>query len=329
MDVDSFITRHSLEWQHLDALCSKGSRGLAQLSGPQIQEVIGLYLKTTGHLAEAQTRYHDPRLIDYLNSLIARAHGAIYATRARTIAGLMRVFGSRYRAAIKETRTYIVVSAVTFILVSAAVMIWVMNSPEARAGLAPPFVSERIEQVGGSSSRPAPDSAVFSTLILLNNARVAFLAFALGISLGAGTIWVLIQNGILLGAIAGAFHVIGNPGRFWSLVLPHGFLEIVAIAIAAGAGLRMGWSIIDPGDRPRTKALADESRGAVLVVLGVIPAFALAAALEGFLTASPLPDWLEIGAGALIAISYVFFLFGLPVRESSPQTSQSPERLNA
>ena len=141
--------------------------------------------------------------------------------------------------------------------------------------------------------------------------QVAFFAFALGITLGVGTLFMVVQNALLLGVLAGAFAAAGKSGPFWSLILPHGLLELTAICIAAGAGLRMGWSIVDPGDRPRTRALAEEARDAVMVVLGVIPAFVIAAFIEGFVTGSALPNPVEIGLGAAVAVGYVAFLFGV------------------
>jgi uncharacterized membrane protein SpoIIM required for sporulation len=93
-------------------------------------------------------------------------------------------------------------------------------------------------------------------------------------------------------------------------VLPHGFLEIMAICIAGGAGLRIGWSLIDPGDRPRSVALQEEATDAVLVVIGVIPAFAIAALIEGFVTGRTGFPLLEVGLGAVVALAYLAFLFG-------------------
>ena len=97
-------------------------------------------------------------------------------------------------------------------------------------------------------------------------------------------------------------------------------LELIAICIAAGAGLRMGWSLIDPGDRPRGRALRDETREAVVVVIGVIPAFVIAALIEGFITGTALPDALEIVIGLASAGLYVAFLLGWPARRRRTAT---------
>lgn len=310
MDVDSFIARHTPEWKRLDAACAGGARGLARLAGPEIDAVVRLYLQASAHLSEVRARYRDPRLEAYLNSLVARAHAAIYSARSRTLAGLVRLFGSRYREAMGRTAPFVLVAAAVLLGVTALMLVWVAGSREAEAGLLPAFVRERIRDVGGRRPDIGVDPASLSTLILVNNVRVALLAFALGITLGAGTVWVLVQNGVLIGALAGAYHAAGRAGQFWSLVLPHGFLEIMAIAIAAGAGLRMGWSIVEPGDRSRARALAEESRDAVLVVTGVVPAFLVAAVIEGFVTGSGLPDLAEVAAGAAVALLYLAFLLG-------------------
>jgi uncharacterized membrane protein SpoIIM required for sporulation len=145
---------------------------------------------------------------------------------------------------------------------------------------------------------------------------VAFYAFALGITLGLGTLWIVVQNAALLGVLAGAFQALGSAGPFWTLILPHGLLELTAICIAAGAGLRMGWALVEPGDRPRIRALAEEAGQAVLVVIGVVPAFVIAAIVEGFLTGSTVPAAVQLGVGALLEVCYLAFLFGPPRRNA-------------
>ncbi|MGH2768827.1 MAG: stage II sporulation protein M [Actinomycetota bacterium] len=306
MDLDSFIDKYRPEWTHLESACARGSRGLSRTSGPELSAIVRLYQRVSAHLADVQTKYGDRRLEAYLNGLVARAHAAIYSATPRTLRGLMAIFGTRYRSALSRTGPFVVVAAALLVLVTAAAHLWVATSPEARAGLVPPFAREAVERGGAGGERlglPPPD--LLSTLILLNNLKVAFFAFALGIGLGVGTLYILVTNGIFIGTLAGAFQAAGHAWAFWALVLPHGFLEIIAICIASGAGLRLGWSIVDPGDRPRLRALAEESRDAVLVVIGVIPAFAAAALIEGFLTGSALPDALEIAVGAAVAAAYI------------------------
>ena len=149
--------------------------------------------------------------------------------------------------------------------------------------------------------------------------QVAFLAFALGITFGIGTIWVITTNAVFIGLLAGGFQAAGQGWTFWSLVLPHGFLELTAICIAGGAGLRVGWSMIDPGDRPRVTALGEEARDAVLLIVGVIPAFAVAAVIEGFVTGHTGAPLVEVLIGAAVMVAYLALLL-FPQRDPASAT---------
>ncbi len=281
-----------------------------RLAGSDVAEVIRLYLRASSHLAEVQSRYRDPPLEDYLNGLVAGAGAAIYGTEARSLRGFVASFGRRYRAAVRRTLPSILVVAGLLVSVTFATDLWVATSPEAQAGAVPPAARDAIERIGGGGGQIEAPGPELSTLIFQNNVQVAFLAFALGIFLGVGTLWVVVQNAVFIGLLAGAFQAAGQAPAFWGLVLPHGFLELMSICIAGGAGLRMGWSLIDPGDRYRLAALGEEARDAVLVVVGVIPALAVAALIEGFVTGRTGLPVLEVALGAIVAAAYLVLLFG-------------------
>jgi uncharacterized membrane protein SpoIIM required for sporulation len=318
VDIDSYIAKHRPEWDALDGAVRRSYRG--SQAGAEITEMIRLYLRASSHLAEVQSRYHDPGLVDYLNGLVARAHAAIYGTEARSLRGGLALFGVRYRGALRRTVPHILVVTALLFGIMLATGVWVATSPEARVGLLPPAARDALERADGSTTGIDLGSTEMSAYIFQNNVRVAFLAFALGVTLGIGTVFMIVQNATLIGVLAGAAQAAGKADVFWSLVLPHGLLELMAICIAAGAGLRIGWSLVDPGDRYRLTALTEESRDAVLVVLGVIPAFALAAVIEGFVTGRTGLPILEIGLGAAVAVAYVAFLFGprLPRLRGAP-----------
>lgn len=310
MDVDSFIAKYRSEWDRLEATCRVGNRGLMSLSGAEIDEAIRLYLRASAHLAEARSRFHDPGLEAYLNHLVSSAQAAIYSARPASSRGFVRLLTVRYRDAMRRTTPYALIAAAILVVVLVASWAWVASSREAQAGLIPATARDAISRSGGrASDLGAPPG--LSAYILFNNVLVAFTAFALGITFCIGTIVVLVRNAVLLGVLAGAFQAVGNAGPFWALILPHGILELIAICIASGAGLRMGWALVDPGDRPRSRALAEETREAVVVVVGVIPAFVVAAIIEGFLTGTSVPDAAEIGLGVIVAGAYVWFVFGM------------------
>jgi uncharacterized membrane protein SpoIIM required for sporulation len=300
VDIDSYIARHRGEWHALESAVGRSYRG--SRAGADVTEMIRLYLRASSQLAEVQSRYHDPALVDYLNGLVARAHAAIYGAEARSWRAAIAVFGARYREALHRTVPHILVVAALLFGVMLATGLWVASSPEARAGVLPPAAREAIEAREDAGIDPAlGGGAELSTFIFQNNVQVAFLAFGLGITLGIGTIYVIVQNAALIGLLAGAYQAADKS---------HGFLELIAICIAGGAGLRIGWSLVDPGDRLRLVALGEEARDAVLVVIGVIPAFLIAALIEGFVTGRTGMPILEVALGAAVAAGYVAFLVG-------------------
>ena len=138
--------------------------------------------------------------------------------------------------------------------------VWAIDDPAAAIGVVPVAVPGR----GGSGRRPGSlsggDQAALSSQIFTNNIRVTFLAIAGGIFAGLGTAAVTIFNGGFIGAILGLTIENGSSGELLRLILPHGVLELSCIAVAATAGLRIGWALVDPGTLTRGAVAA--ARGA-------------------------------------------------------------------
>jgi uncharacterized membrane protein SpoIIM required for sporulation len=143
---------------------------------------------------------------------------------------------------------------------------------------------------------------------MVNNIYVSALAFALGITFGLGTVYMLAMNGFLLGALASLFAGYGKSLFFWSLILPHGILELTAIFIAGGAGLRIGYSLIRPGAFRRKDALITAARSS-LSLMGLVVLLLIAAALiEGYFTPLPIAAEIKLGVALLTAVPLVWYL---------------------
>ena len=138
-----------------------------------------------------------------------------------------------------------------------------------------------------------------------------------GILACVGTAYVLVANGAMLGLAAGLFAAVGQQPKFWGLVLPHGLLELTSVFVAGGAGLRLGWTLIDPGDRPRAPALAEEGRRAVVIVLGLGATFRVAGTIEGFVTGRPWPTWLRVGIGVVAEAAFLTYVVVLGRRAAA------------
>ena len=164
------------------------------------------------------------------------------------------------------------------------------------------------------SSAPASQ---FATEVTVNNIQVGFLAFAFGILLCVPTAFVLAMNGANLGWAAGLFAAVGQQPKFYGLILPHGLLELSAIVVAGAAGLAVGWAIVDPGDRPRTEALAEQGRRSAVIALGLALAFIVAGTIEGFVTPSGLHTSVRVAIGIAACLAFWTYVVVLGRRAAS------------
>lgn len=248
-----------------------------------------LYQRVSGHLARARGAYDDPGLHARLTRVVADANAAIYGGRPRTRTSLRRFAGETFPAELWASRRFLAVAGASLLVPAIAVGWWVQGSEQALdAAIDPAQQAAMLESAFVDYYSQAP-AEQFSTLVLTNNIRVSLVAFALGCLLCVPGVLVLAFNGFNVGAVGGLFVDAGDPGTFFGHIAPHGFLELTAIVVTAAAGLRVGWSVVAPGDRRRGDALAAEGRAAVVLVLGCVPVFVVAGLLEGFVTPAPLP----------------------------------------
>jgi uncharacterized membrane protein SpoIIM required for sporulation len=145
---------------------------------------------------------------------------------------------------------------------------------------------------------------------IFNNVGIAFRTFALGITLGVGTVVTLLSNGIQIGAIVGYIQNQGNGGRIFSFAISHGAFELTAIGIAGGAGLMIADALLHPGSRTRWESLMAHGLEAVQVAGGAGAMLAVAALLEAFWSPAPIPAVFKYAVGAvlwLLVAAYVAF----------------------
>jgi uncharacterized membrane protein SpoIIM required for sporulation len=315
MDVDAFVALHQGGWGRLDELSSQ-ARKPRRLQPSELDELISLYQRTSAHLAHARATYvSDQVLLSRLTLCVAQANGAIYSRR-ETDAGrsFRRFFTDAFPGAVWRIRRFVLVATALTLLPWAIFTIWIALSPDAfestgdEAARAA-YIDEDFEAY--YSSEPA---SAFASSVFTNNVRVAALAFAAGILLCVFTVALLVYNGAVVGMAGGLFTHVGQWERFWGLILPHGMLEISCVIVAGAAGLRIGWSIIDPGDRTRIAALTEEARHAGNVLLGLVLGLAVAGLIEGFVTGQQWPTSLRIGIGAVAFGAFWGWIFLLGPR---------------
>jgi len=156
-----------------------------------------------------------------------------------------------------------------------------------------------------------------SSAIMTNNMSVGFTTFALGITAGLGTIYMMAFNGLLIGVIGMACHLAGMSLQLWSFVAPHGVLELPAIFIAGGSGFRIAQGLLFPGVLPRRDSLAKAGTEAVQLLLGTIPILIVAGTIEAFVSPTALPIPLKFAMAAALFILLGAYLFGLSRQSES------------
>lgn len=307
MNTDSFIRDHELEWSELAALSAQVRRGPKKLSAYDRRRFIELYQLTSAHLSQVRTGAGDAALDHRLTRLVATANGALYGQQQFDWKAMAVFWRDTFPAAVWHLRRSIAWSAALLLVPWVAAAVW-LGVSETAAGSIPPALAETYVNEDFEDYYSSEAATEFATQVFINNVRVSFLAFAGGIVFCVGTILVLVVNGWSIGTVNGLFADAGQLDRFFGLVLPHGLLEISAIIIAGGAGLIIGWSIIAPGDRTRSDALAEEARRAVVVVIGLVAVFLAAALIEGYVTGSALSTLVRVGIGTLAWAAFVLYI---------------------
>jgi uncharacterized membrane protein SpoIIM required for sporulation len=305
VDIDAFVAARQGGWWRLQELTEKARR-ITRVAPEELDEMVHLYQRAGADLATARVEYTaDSMLVSRLTLLVSDAHGVLYGQRDTEVSRNLLQFATvTFPAAVYALRRYIAVAALLTVLPWAVFQIWLAVSPTAFDVAAPDATAQEYIDQDFEDYYSNQPSQNFATQVFLNNVRVGFLAFASGALLCVFAVALLVWNGANIGVAGGLFTHVGQWDKFWGLILPHGMLEISAVIVAGAAGLRIGWSIIDPGDRPRFNAFVDEARRSGSVLVGLIAAFMLAAIVEGFVTGKPWPTWVRIGIGV-----FMFVLF--------------------
>lgn len=298
VDVDGFIIANRPSWDRLDALAGLARGRRARLSSDELDELLARYQEAATHLSVARTRFGDPQLTQELSRRVGRAATIVHGTKSATWRQALGFVTDTFPAAMWHIRRHIVVATLALMVPWLVIGAWLGQSPAAQEAIGPEAVRTAYVEEEFEAYYTDPASAEFAAFVTTNNIRVGVLAFALGVLLCLPTLAVLVLNGANVGVALGLFIAAGQQGRFWGLILPHGMLELTAIFIAGAAGLAMGWAIIDPGDRPRTQALADASRRSITIVIGLFGVFLIAGLIEGYVSGAPLSTPVRVTIGA-------------------------------
>lgn len=310
MDERAFIEKKQPEWTALsETLDQVRSRGPRSLSREQLKSLGGRYRAVVSDLSYVRTQGGSDDLAGYLNELAGRAHGALFAGPSARARGIVRFMTRDFPALFRANIRYPAAAALIFFVGWAVSAYMIYTDPQS--------VRQMVQQKFGGSKHEhdfVPDPAQMSSQIMTNNIKVGIYAFASGITAGLLTIYIVFSNGCLIGAVAAFAIARSGPLRFWSLVLPHGVIELMAIYICGGAGLMIGSAIVAPGNLRRADAVRIAAGTSVKLFAGTLPMFVVAGIIEGFITPSVLPPWYKIVFAGVTAIGLVLY-FGFAGRK--------------
>jgi uncharacterized membrane protein SpoIIM required for sporulation len=307
VDLDVFIERHRESWQRLETLVKRSPK----LSGAEADELIELYQRVTTHLSVVRSQTPDPATVERLSSLVAQVRSVLTGTHVPAWRTFTRFFTHRLPAAIYLGWRWWVPAGLAFYLVTGLVAAWIAANPDVQASIAAPDELREMTKAGGGyesyySSDPAGS---FAAKVWTNNAWVAAACLLLGVLFAIPPIYLLFTNALNVAVGIGLMFGAGRGELFLGLLAPHGLLELTAVFVAAGIGMRLGWQVIDPGRRTRAQALAAEGRSVVAVALGLVVVLLVSGVLEGFVTPSGLPTWARVGIGVVAEVLFLLYVF--------------------
>ena len=304
VDVAAYAAAHEAEWQRLDALVKRRR----QLSGEEIDELVSLYQQTTTHLSAVRSAGTDPILVAALSSRVARARAAVTGATTPGWSVISRFALVSFPAMAYRARWWWLGTAAGSVGLAFIIAWWVARSAAVQAAILPPAQVANLvnHQFRGYYSQYAASS--FAAEVWTHNVWVAAESLIFGILLGLPTLWLLFSNAANVGVSAGLMFAHGRGVLFFALILPHGMLELTAVFLAAATGLRLGWTVIDPGPRPRGRALAEEGRASVTIALGLIVVLLVSGMIEAFVTPSPLPAWARILIGVTAEAAFLSYV---------------------
>ncbi|GAB76790.1 Uncharacterized membrane protein SpoIIM, required for sporulation [Austwickia chelonae] len=301
--MDAYVAAHLPQWRRLEQLIN-----YRNLTCAEADEVLDLYQRTATHLSAVRSASPDPQLIAYLSWLLSRTR-AHSAKSGRSEWGiLLRFFTHTFPGTLYRIRYWWWTTLAVNLLVAVLLGWWFLNNPQAEQSMMTAGEVRQLVEHDFANYYVENAASSFAFRVWTNNAYVAASCIAMGV-LGfpvIGLLWKNIFNLAVIGALMTRYD---RADVFYSLILPHGLLELTCVFVAGGVGLRLFWSWIEPGARSRGQAFAAEARSAMSVAMGLALVLLLCGLIEGLVTPSGLPAAVRIGIGVLAELLFLAYVY--------------------
>ena len=329
MTPAEFIKRRKADWVDLEQTIADSPVGRRmRASADGASRMAALFRSACSDLARARASGYPDDLIDYLNNLTARAHNLFYVAPPFPLGRIWLFFTTLFPLAVRRNATYVVAGLLLFYGPMAGMVALGAYDDQALYQIVPKHMLEQMEKMyekGHGEGREESMDVMMTGFYVRNNIGIAFQCFAAGIFFGLGSIFVILFNGVFIGAIVG-FVARGPSGmNLLSFIVGHGPFELTAICLSGAAGLRLGFGVIITGNRKRMDSLRLAAADAVRLVLGAAALLAGAALIEGFFSPSSLPMAVKFSFGGLCALFLVWYLGIHSVRVGRAHGIDNPE----
>lgn len=283
MKLPEFLESGQPRWSELDALMVEAGRRAETLGPDRLRRFVDLYRASSADLAMARRLFPGDPVIATLERQVVGARGLLF-DRSGARESIGSFFGQTYWRLVHERARPMMLAALALLIPALLGAVWATADPVRVSSVMPPDFLWVTEAQTTDQGYDTGGLVGFSTYVMQNNIRVTLLAFVFGITWGLMTAWVIVQNGLILGALAGLAVGAGNSRLFVEAVAAHGVLELSCIVIGGGTGFSLARSMLRPGPLTRRQALGEEARSAALVALGTAPWLVLAGLIEGFVS---------------------------------------------
>jgi uncharacterized membrane protein SpoIIM required for sporulation len=304
VDVDAFVLTHRGTWDRLDQLIKRRR----SLTGAEVDELVELYQRVSTHLSILRSASSDSLMIGRLSSLIARARSAVTGAHAPLSSAFTRFWTVSFPVVAYRTWRWWLGTAAAFFAVVVVIACWVVGNPAVQSALGTPSDIDQLVNHDVTSYYSEHPAAAFALQVWVNNSWVSAQCIASSVVLGLPIPFVLFQNAANLGLIAGLMFQAGKGGVLLGVLVPHGLLELTAVFLAGATGMRLGWSVISPGDRPRGQVLAEQGRAVVSVAVGLVGVLLVSGLIEALVTPSPLPTFVRVGIGIIVEVAFLSYI---------------------
>ena len=303
MDVDAYVHVHRPDWDRLAELLARRRHW-----GPdEADEVVRLYRRAATDLSVIRSTSPDPELVGWLSMLVARARTAITGTASPAWRDAVRFLTVGFPVALAASWRWWATTMAVSLALMVALGTWIATTPDVLAQILPPDEVRQLVDRDFEAYYSSDPAGSFAARVFTNNAQIAALCLVTGVLI-LPVLWVLLQNVVGIAGTAGVMAANDRLDLFLGLITPHGLLELTAVFVAAGAGMRLGWSWIAPGPLSRADALARQGRTTAGMAVGVTGLLLVSGVIEAFVTPSPLPTWARIGIGVAAEAAFVAYV---------------------